>query len=175
MRRAGTFALVLSSVALAGCSSGSNHASSTTTPGSTSTSTTNAEPTPQSLRRAVRSALRSNDKLSGTVLWTNRIPPEATRSTRGPALVALRSAAAQRRSKRLRIRTVSSNLQVLSIKLDPSYATATAVIRSRQVVRPYRAGNALGRTVKLDERARVELHRLGSEPTFVVWRVVGLR
>jgi hypothetical protein len=173
MKRAGTFVLVLSIVALAGCSSGSNHGSSTATSGSTSTSTT--EPTPQSLRRAVRSALRSNDKLSGAVLWTNRIPPEATRSTRGPALVALRSAAAQRRSKRLRIRTVSSNLQVLSIKLDPSYATATAVIRSRQVVRPYRAGNALGRTVKLDERARVELHRLGSEPTFVVWRVVGLR
>jgi hypothetical protein len=173
MKRAGTFVLVLSIVALAGCSSGSNHGSSTATSGSTSTSTT--EPTPQSLRRAVRSALRSNDKLSGAVLWTNRIPPEATRSTRGPALVALRSAAAQRRSKRLRIRTVASNLQVLSIKLDPSYATATAVIRSRQVVRPYRAGNALGRTVKLDERARVELHRLGSEPTFVVWRVVGLR
>jgi hypothetical protein len=173
MKRAGTFVLVLSIVALAGCSSGSNHGSSTATSGSTSTSTT--EPTPQSLRRAVRSALRSNDKLLGAVLWTNRIPPEATRSTRGPALVALRSAAAQRRSKRLQIRTVSSNLQVLSIKLDPSYATATAVIRSRQVVRPYRAGNALGRTVKLDERARVELHRLGSEPTFVVWRVVGLR
>ena len=172
MNRAATCAVVTASVALAGCSSGSNHASSTTT----STSTTSAkQPTPQSLRLAVRTALRSNDQLSGLVLWTNRVPQDATKSTRGPALVELRKAAAQRLSKHLRIRTVSSNLQILSIKLDPSYARATAVIRSRQVVRPYRAGAPLGRTVKLDERARVELHRLGSKTTFVVWRVVGLR
>jgi hypothetical protein len=170
--RAATYGVLVASVALAGCSSGSNHASSTTT----STSTTSAkQPTPQSLRLAVRTALRSNDQLSGLVLWTNRVPQDATKSTRGPALVELRKAAAQRLSKHLRIRTVSSNLQILSIKLDPSYARATAVIRSRQVVRPYRAGAPLGRTVKLDERARVELHRLGSKTTFVVWRVVGLR
>ena len=173
MIRARAFALVVSSVALAGCSSGSNHASSTTT--STSSTTSATQPTPQSLRLAVRTALRSNDQLSGLVLWTNRVPQDATKSTRGPALVELRKAAAQRLSKHLRIRTVSSNLQILSIKLDPSYARATAVIRSRQVVRPYRAGASLGRTVKLDERARVELHRLGSKTTFVVWRVVGLR
>ena len=173
MSRARVFALVVSSVALAGCSSGSNHASSTTT--STSSTTSATQPTPQSLRLAVRTALRSNDQLSGLVLWTNRVPRDATKSTRGPALVELRKAAAQRLSKHLRIRTVSSNLQILSIKLDPSYARATAVIRSRQVVRPYRAGAPLGRTVKLDERARVELHRLGSKTTFVVWRVVGLR
>jgi hypothetical protein len=173
MIRAGAFALVVLSVALAGCSSGSNHASSTTT--STSSTTSATQPTLQSLRLAVRTALRSNDQLSGLVLWTNRVPQDATKSTRGPALVELRKAAAQRLSKHLRIRTVSSNLQILSIKLDPSYARATAVIRSRQVVRPYRAGAPLRRTVKLDERARVELHRLGSKATFVVWRVVGLR
>jgi hypothetical protein len=170
--RAATYGVLVASVALAGCSNGSNHASSTTA----STSTASAkQPTPQSLRLAVRTALRSNDQLSGLVLWTNRVPQDATKSTRGPALVELRKAAAQRLSKHLRIRTVSSNLQILSIKLDPSYARATAVIRSRQVVRPYRAGAPLGRTVKLDERARVELHRLGSKTTFVVWRVVGLR
>ena len=172
MRRAGTFALVVSSVALAGCSNGSNHASSTTT--STSSTASATQPTPQSLRLAVRTALRSNDQLSGLVLWTNRVPQDATKSTRGPALVELRKAAAQRLSKHLRIRTVSSNLQILSIKLEPSYTRATAVIRSRQVVRPYRAGAPLGRAVKLDERARVELHRLGNRTTFVVWRVVGL-
>jgi hypothetical protein len=176
MTRAGTFALIASSVALAGCSGGSNNASSTTTSTSTTASTTSAEqPTPQSLRLAVRTALRSNDQLSGLVLWTNRVPQDARKSTRGPALVELRKAAAQRLSKHLRIRTVSTNLQIISIELDPSYARATAVIRSRQVVRPYRAGASLGRAVKLDERARVELHRLGSKTTFVVWRVVGLR
>jgi outer membrane murein-binding lipoprotein Lpp len=176
MSRAGAFALVVSSVALAGCSSGSHQANSTTTSTSTSASTTSAQQsTRRSLRLAVRAALRSNDKLSGVVLWTNRVPQDAAKSTRGPALVALRTAAAQRLSKHLRIRTVSSKLQILSIKLDPSYARATAVVRSRQVVRPYRAGAPLGRAVKLDERARVELHRLGSETSFVVWRVVGLR
>ena len=173
MRRAGTLVVVVCAVVVGGCSGGSKHASSTTT--STFSTTSAKQPTPQSLRLAVRAALRSNDQLSGVVLWTNRVPQDATKSTRGPALVELRKAAAHRLSKHLRIRTVSSNLQILSIKLDPSYARATAVIRSRQVVRPYRAGASLGRTVKLDERARVELHRLGSKTTFVVWRVVGLR
>jgi hypothetical protein len=174
VRRA--FVFVLFTVVLAGCSSGSHHASSTTASTSTSASTTNAEqPSAQALERAVRAALIGNDQLSGLVLWTNRVPQQATSSTRGPALVALRTAAAQRRARHLRIRTVSSNLQILSSKLDPSYTRATAVIRSRQVVRPYRAGAPLGRAVKLDERARVELHRLGTKATFVVWRVVGLR
>ena len=172
MKRGGTLVVLVCAVVVGGCSGGSKHASSTTT--STFSTTSAKHPTPQSLRLAVRTALRSNDQLSGLVLWTNRVPQDATKSTRGPALVELRKAAAQRLSKHLRIRTVSSKLQILSIKLDPSYARATAIIRSRQVVRPYRAGASLGRTVKLDERARVELRRLGSKTTFVVWRVMGL-
>lgn len=172
MKAARVIMLVSSALVLTACSSGSRNASSTT---STSASTTAEQPTPQLLNRAVRSALRSNDQLSGLVLWTNRVPQSASDSTRGPALVSLRTAASQRRAKHLRVRTVSSNLQILSIKLDPSYASATAVIRSRQVVRPYRGGTPLGRAVNLDERARVELRRVGSDATFVVWRVTGLR
>ena len=174
MTRSAMCAVVIAAVSVAGCSGGSDHATSTTST-ATTVSTSTQQATPQSLRRAVNAALRRNDHVSGIVLWTNRIPQDATQSTRGPALRALRTAAAQRHSKHLRIRTVSTNLQILSIKLDPSYTRATAMIRSRQVVRPYRDGAPLGRTVKLDERARVELHRLGSGTTFVVWRVAGLR
>jgi hypothetical protein len=129
MKRAGTFVLVLSIAALAGCSGGSNDGSSTATAGSTSISTT--EPTPQSLRRAVRSALRSNDKLSGAVLWTNRIPPEATRSTRGPALVALRSAAAQRRSKRLELDGQFARGGVLTARVRTSVSFASLPVVGR--------------------------------------------
>lgn len=171
------FVVIASVGVLAGCSGGSHSGSATTSLGSTtSTSTTEKQQAgPIALKRSVRAALRSNDQLSGLVLWMNRVPQDALTSTRGPALAALRTAAAQRRAKHLRIRTISSSLEILSIKLDPSYARATAVIRSRQLVRPYRAGTPLGRAVKLDERARVELRRIGSEPTFVVWRVVGFR
>jgi hypothetical protein len=174
MTAARTIVVLGSALVLAACSSGSHHASSTTVPTGTAPTTSVDQQTAQSLGRSVRAALRSNDQLSGVVLWTNRVPRSASESTGGPALVSLRTAAAQRRAKHLRIRTVSTNLQIVSIKLDPSYTRATAIIRSRQVVRPYRAGTPLGRAVKLDERARVELHRLGSAARFVVWRVVGL-
>jgi len=166
---------VLSSAVLTGCSAGSHDARPQTKVTSAARTTNVDGPASQSLELSVRRALRSNDRLSGLVLWTNRVPSRSTDSTRGPALTALRAAAAQRRTKHLRIRTVSSTLQILSVRLDPSYARAIAVIRSRQVVRPYRAGAPLPHTVRLDERARVELHRLGSGVKFVVWRVVGLR
>jgi hypothetical protein len=174
MTAARTIVVLGSALVLAACSSGSHHASSTTVPTGTAPTTSVDQQAAQSLERSVRAALRSNDQLSGVVLWTNRVPRSASESTGGPALVSLRTAAAQRRAKHLRIRTVSTNLQIVSIKLDPSYTRATAIIRSRQVVRPYRAGTPLGRAVKLDERARVELHRLESAARFVVWRVVGL-
>lgn len=174
MTAARTLVVLGSVLVLAACSSGSHHASSTTVPTNTAPTTSPDQPTAQSLERSVRAALRSNDQLSGVVLWTNRVPQSASDSTGGPALVSLRTEATKRRANHLRIRTVSSSLQIVSVKLDPSYTRATAIIRSRQVVRPYRAGARLGRAVKLNERARVELHRLGSAARFVVWRVVGL-
>ena len=164
--------LLLGSTALiAGACTGDENNSSAQTRETTGTTTTTAEDETAALERAAREALRENDRLSGHVLRTNRVPTWATRSTRGPALAALRKSAADRRERGIRIRTLSSNFEIISVDLDPSFASASALVRSRQRVRPYRAGRPLGRAVKLDERARVELRRLGESEQFVVWQL----
>ena len=63
-----------------------------------------------------------------------------------------------------------NRLEISSIELDPP-TTATATVRSIQRVRPYRGGKPSSRAVKLDERADVELRRLGASDRFVVWKV----
>jgi hypothetical protein len=124
------------------------------------------------LLRAVRSTLSDNRRLSVYVLWNNRIPPWAKRSTRGPALVGLRTAAADRRKRRIRVRLLSDRFQIVSIRLDPSYTEAAAIAQARQRVRPYRLnGKPAGRSLELNERARIELRRLGRTNRFVVWKV----
>jgi Flp pilus assembly protein TadD len=165
MRRLAPILIVVMVALLAGCDGGNDEAS--TQPPPTTTSDTGKA----SLEAGVRRALKENDRLSGYVLWSNRIPGWATRSTRGPALAALRRSAAERRQRGVRVRTVASELKISSIKLDPSYATATAVVRSVQRVRPYESGKPSGKAVKLDERARVELRRLGSSHRFIVWKL----
>ena len=174
MSRVGAFALVVSSVAIAGCSGGSHQANSTSTPPSTSGPTTTAtQPDAETLERAARAALEANHKVSVFVLWHNRVPSWASRSTDGPALRSLRSAAATRRSRGVRARLLSDRRRVVSLKLDPSYTSATAVVVDRQRVQPSgRNGRPLGRAVVLNERATYELRRLGSSAHFVVWRVV---
>jgi hypothetical protein len=174
VKRAGLFALVVCAVVVAGCSSGSNHASSTTTSTSTSgPTTTAAQPDAEALAHSARAALDANHKLSVFVLWHNRIPAWAARSTSGPALASLRSAAATRRSRGVRARLLSDRRRVVSLTLDPSYASATAVVVDRQRVQPSgRNGKPLGRAVVLNERATYELRRIGSSRRFVVWRVV---
>jgi hypothetical protein len=65
---------------------------------------------------------------------------------------------------------------VISIQLDPSYERATAVVSDPQRVRPYgRDGRPLGRAIALNERARLELRRLGSGMRFVVWKVTPIK
>ena len=155
----------------AGCSSGSNKATTTQPPRTTTGSGTGAA----QLKRAVRQALRDNDRISGYVLWSNRVPASASRSTRGPALANLRASATDRRRRGIRVRTLASKLKIISVSLDPSYTNATAVVRSIQRVRPYRAGAPMGRAVKLDERAKVELHRVAGASRFVVWRLTPIR
>ena len=105
------------------------------------------------------------------MLWHNRIPAWATRSTRGPALKALRSAAATRRKQGIQIKNLSGGYTITSITLAPSYATATAVVRSHQRVAPYKAGHRLGKAISASDHARIQLHRLGNTHRFVVWRV----
>lgn len=160
------FLLAAAMLALAaGCGGGGKPAATTLR------ATTTAQTSVTQLRNAVRQALKADDRLSGYVLWTNRVPAWATRSTRGPALAALRKSAEDRRKRGIRVRTLVDTLKISSINLDPSYTKATAVVRSIQRVRPYHGAKPSGRAVKLDERAKVELHRIGASDRFVVWRV----
>lgn len=165
-RRFGTVVIVLLLVVAAGCDGGDGEVG--TQPPTATTSTTSSD---AALRDAVRQALRRNDRLSGYVLWRNRVPTWATQTTRGPALLTLRQSAADRRKRGVRIRTLANTLEISSIELDPSYTTATATVRSIQRIRPYRSGKPAGRAVKVDERADVELRRLDASNRFVVWRV----
>jgi hypothetical protein len=124
---------------------------------------------------AVRRALRANYQLSGYVLWHNVLPLDAQRSTRGPALAALRNAAGQRRKSGIRIRPVTGRLTIASVVVDPSFTRATAMTIAIGRVRPYENGHAEPREIRVHERARVQLRRLGSSQQFVVWQVSVLR
>jgi hypothetical protein len=171
MRRLGPVLIVFLVALAAGCD-GCNDEVATQPPPATTTPEKGAA----ALERAARSALTENRRLSVYVLWNNRIPRWAERSTRGPALVSLRSAAQNRRSRGIRVRMLESRREILSLRLDPSYARATAIVRDRQRVQPSRRnGRPLGRATMLNERARYELRRLGQSDRFVVWRVVLLQ
>jgi hypothetical protein len=160
---------VCSSVVVAGCSSGS-HDSATRSTSTVSTASTNPA---ESLLRAARSALQENHRVSVFVLWHNQLPADASRSTGGPALASLRSAAATRRARGVRVRLLADVRRVLSLRLDPSYTKATASVVDRQRVQPSgRDGRRLGRAVLLNERATYELRRVDRTSRFVVWRVV---
>lgn len=172
MRRLAPILIVISVALLAACDGG-NEESATQPPPPT---TTTAETGQAALVAAVGSALSENRRLSVYVLWNNRIPPWAERSTRGPALASLRSATMSRREPGVRVRMLDSRRKVLSLSLDPSYQRATAIVRDRQRVQPSgQNGRPLGRATTLSERARYELRRLGRTDRFVVWRVVLLR
>jgi hypothetical protein len=167
MRR--TLPALLACLLIAGCGGGSSRIASTTNT-STTTATTTVSPTAQ-LEQGVRRAIALNAELSNWVLWHNSIPPWAARSTDGPALAALRSASAARRRQHLQMLGVSPHFQVISITLSPSFTRAVAVVQVKGEVRPYRNGKLLGHGIKETERARLQLHRVGTASTFVVWKV----
>ena len=164
--------LIVFLVALAaGCDGGNDEVATQPPP-----ATTTPEKGAAALERAARSALTENRRLSVYVLWNNRIPRWAERSTRGPALVSLRAAAQNRRNRGVRVRMLENRRQILSLRLYPSYVRATAIVMDRQRVQPSRRnGRPLGRAAKLNERARYELRRIGQSDRFVVWRVVLLQ
>ena len=167
MRRLAPILVVFVLAIAAGCDGGNDEVATQPPPATTTSETGKA-----TLERAARSALSENRRLSIYVLWNNKIPRWAERSTRGPALAGLRTAAADRRKRGIRVRLLSDRFQVLSIRLDPSYARATAIARGRQRVRPHSLnGEPAGRSVELNEKARIELRRLGHTNRFVVWSV----
>ncbi len=172
--KASALVLIALAAGLATGCGGSKHPSSTSRPTATTASTTaDAEAV---LRRAVGDALKANHRVAVRVLWQNVIPSDAAQSTQGPALTSLRTAAANRRRRGIRVRMLSDSYRILSVQLDPSFATATAVARGLQRVQPYgHDGHPSGHAVSLDEKARIELHRLGKTNRFVVWRVTLVR
>lgn len=154
-------------VVVAGCGGGT-HAAATT---AETTSTVRADPQ-ERLTAAVRATLHANHQLAKLVLWRNAVPASATSSTRGPALAALRSAAAGRRRRGIHVKVVSDGFRIVTVTLDPSFTRATAVVVDPQRVRPYGSdGKPLGKAVALSEKSRFLLHRLGDSEQFVVWQV----
>jgi hypothetical protein len=182
-----TTLILASALVLGGC--GGSHQTSptvkTSTPtatttnarvGTTSTQPATTQDTRAMLRAAVRAALLANHHLAIRVLWTNRVPSDATRSTRGPALAGIRASARDRQSRGVRVRMIRDNYRVASIVLDSSDAGATAVAQSIQTVVPsHLNGRPLGRSVRLNERARIVLRRLGTSKRFVVWNITLLK
>jgi hypothetical protein len=161
---------VIMALALAGC--GGSHQTTVSQTQPATSQTTRPATTPAALEQAVREAITKDHTLSREVLWTNRVPV-STPATAGPALAVLRTSVAQRRSQGVRVKTLSENFRILSVQLEPSYAAATAMIVDDQRVQPsYPSGRPRGRSVTLNERVRIELHRIGGSQRFVVWKVV---
>lgn len=172
MKRLGPLLIVVVLAFLAGCDGGGTEESAT----QPLPTTTTPESGRAALERGIRAALTENRRLSVYVLWNNRIPPWAERSTRGPALASLRLAALNRQKRGVRVKMLKSKREILSLRLDPSYLRATVIALDRQRVQPSRRnGRPLGRATELTERARYELRRVGRSDRFVVWRVVLLR
>lgn len=175
MSRPRLLLLLLAAAAVAaGCSGGGDGNATPPTTSATGATTETAD-TEAALKRAARTALDENFRVSVFVLWHNRLPASAERSTRGPALKALTDAAADRRQEGLRIRSLPGRYRIVQLQLDPSYTRATAVVHDERRVVPYRNGRELGRTIAVNDRAEIELHRLGESLRFVVWRVTPVR
>jgi hypothetical protein len=165
MRRA--LPALLACAVLAGCGGASHNTTSTTkeSPTTATPTTTTAQ-----LEQAVRTALQQNAKVSDYVLEHNTIPAWARQSTDGPALSGMRGSAAQRHSGHITVHVLSDVVQVETINLAPSYATATADVTERSRVVPLRNGHRLGKAVVGNEHARFTLHRANGT-TFVVWSI----
>jgi hypothetical protein len=171
--RPAAVALVLVALASSCGGAGRRH---TGPPITTSTRGVISQETASELKASAREALSQNYRLSVYVLWNNKIPAWAQHSTLGPALASLRSAAASRRARGVRIKTLSNRRKILSLALDTSYTRATAIVAAQERVVPTdRNGRALGRTLELRERGRFILRREGHTKRFVVWRVVQLQ
>ena len=172
----GFLTAALAALLLAGCGNANSKTTNNAKTNATSQPVASGKPTAADLRHGVLIALRANHKLAVGVLWTNKVPANAKRSTRGPALAGIRASANDRQRKRLRVRMLHDDYRIISIRLDPSYTSAIAVVQSTQKVVPSQLnGKPLGRSVELHERARIDLHRIGSSRSFVVWRLTLLK
>lgn len=160
--------------AIAGVASGcGNSTRSTQTSHSGAQQTTAADPQ-QRLEAAVRQAIRLDHEESVRSLETNRVPAHPV-ATAGPALKQLQQSVADRRASGIHVRSLAQHLRIISVRIDPSYASATAVVSDDQRVQPMKADNRpVGRAVVLHERARLLLRRVGGD-RFVVWHAEAIQ
>ncbi len=173
MRRTGVIVTVGLLVLAGGCGgSSATHTAASHTP---TTRTASQPATPAVLEQAVRRAIEEEHSMSVEVLWTNRVPANPP-AIGGPALAILRRSVAQRRSAGVRVRVLSERFRIVNVQLDPSYATATAVVLENQRVQPtYPNGRRRGGPSAASERVQLQLHRMGDSERFLVWKVTLLR
>jgi hypothetical protein len=172
MRRHLRLPLALAAAAVLASCGGSDapQSGSSSTPGAT----TQTDPRTR-LEQAAREAVRRDYSESVRSLWTNRVPARPAASS-GPALAQWRRSVATRRKRGVRVRMLSERLRIESVRLDPSYERATALVVANQRVLPSnRNGRPLGRSVVLNERARIDLRRVGRSDRFVVWKITRRR
>lgn len=137
--------------------------------------TTNTHNFSAALEKAVREAIAKNHTLLTSTLWTNRVPAHPP-ATAGPALAYLRKAVAERQKQGVRVRVLSDRFRVLSVQLEPTYTTATATVLDAARVQPtHLNGRPLGRPSSISERVRLELRRVGTTTSFVVWKTTLLK
>lgn len=154
---------------LAGCGTAAHDTTTRSSTASSSTTTTTPDATAQ-LEDSVRESLKENGRLSVYVLWNNKVPSWASRSTRGPALAGLATSVANRRKQGIRVRSISDSDQVLAIHIAPSYTSATGIVRNRERVALYKHGRR-ERVATVGGRYRIVLRRLDQTMRFVVWEV----
>jgi len=164
MRRPAWIMSVVSLCVLAGCGSGGTQADSSPT-----SVTTDRPAASVVLEDAVRKAVNENHELLTRALLTDRVPAKPE-GTAGPALAVLRRSAAERRAQKITVRILSETFRVLSVRLEPSYTTATAGVRNIQRLRVSRDGKSSAPST-VREHVRLTLHRIGNTYRFVVWKV----
>jgi hypothetical protein len=161
--------VVLASIA-AGC--GSSEGPARSSPAARQTATT-LDPQ-QRLEAAARTAIRLDHEELVQSLETSRVPAHPA-ATAGPALKQWKQSVADRRASGIHVRSLSQHLRIVSLRLDPSFESATAIIHDDQRVQPMKANDKpVGRSVVLHERARLTLRRMHGD-RFVVWRVEALQ
>lgn len=172
MKATATTIVVCVLVVAAGC--GSSNAQRPTV-ATTTNATQGRALTVTALRAGVRNAVLAHHRLSARVLWTNTVP-EQPAMIGGPALKNLRSAAATRRKRQIRVKLLAETFRIVATRLDPSYTTASATVSDRQKLRPYNyTGKPLGTTISDTERAKITLHRVGRSYRFLVWTVTATK
>ena len=175
MRGASAAIVLVLTLATAACGSSPTAKNGTAATPPDSTISTAAVSGRAQMLAAVRVAILADHRLAVRTLWTNSVP-DHTVATAGPQLADLRRSVAARRQRGVRVKLLSERFRIVSVDLDPSYTSATAIVADPQQVRPYSSdGRPLGAKVSLNERARLQLRRLGTSPRFVVWEVTAIR